>query len=216
MGQKQDIIDYLSDGRVLTRQAVVEHGWSPGVITRLLTDGDGDERPATLERIGFGLARLSRLSLRDPLGNLAAVFGPRGGVLCLWTAARYHALTDVGTSLRADTVAVPASDRGRDHGTGVRVFRWSPRLLETGIEEVSTRCGRIGVTDAARTVVDMFRPEVDAAEGGPMEALAILLNRDREVQHAVSRYAADLAPRTEEHINRTMETMLGAKKWMTR
>lgn len=81
------------------------------------------------------------------------------GVFNLYTAARYHEITQVMPS--EIWIGIPhknAPAMGGSFHLGLRVLRWSkPSDIETDIETLSLRGAELRFTGLARTVVDMWR-----------------------------------------------------------
>jgi len=104
---------------------------------------------------------------RDVLEVAARV--PRG-VLCLLSALRFHELTTQNPS--EIWLAIERGQRvPKVENVPVRVFRFSPKVYEAGIEIHQIEGAEVKVYSAAKTVADCFRHQREVGFDVALEAL---------------------------------------------
>lgn len=170
--QRLTILDLLDDGRVVRRADLGVMGFSQGVIGRMLAAEE-------LERVGTAGVRRPGIQ-HDPVADLAAAFGGKGGVLTLHAALRVHGLTNYGRDHVSDVVLLPfdayRSTRGIEGVEVVRTRR--PEAFSRGLEVLAFSGQCILVAKPARAVCDLFAPWAARFSLGreePGEALMRLL-----------------------------------------
>lgn len=138
----------LTDGRLARVRELERAGVSRKAVRRLVEAGE-------LVQVGHGVYRAAAAPLEDKQSLAEAVIRIPEGVVCLHTAANLHGLSV--NPIFEVFLAIPVAKRPPSM-QGVRTVQWSrPEMFEIGVE---TRriCGvDVRVTDAARTVADMFR-----------------------------------------------------------
>ena len=115
----------------------------------------------------YSLAGDDFTETRDVLEVVARV--PRG-VLCLLSALRFHELTTQNPS--EIWLAIERGQRvPKVENVPVRVFRFSPKVYEAGIETHKIEGAEIKVYSAAKTVADCFRYQREVGFDVALEAL---------------------------------------------
>ena len=115
----------------------------------------------------YSLAGDDFTETRDVLEVAARV--PRG-VLCLLSALRFHELTTQNPS--EIWLAIERGQRvPKVENVPVRVFRFSPKVYEAGIETHKIEGAEIKVYSAAKTVADCFRYQREVGFDVALEAL---------------------------------------------
>ena len=158
--QSDKALDLLGQGGVMRPRNLRSAGVPNVVITRLLAQGsvrrvfsNSDDRVL----LGYALAgndagpedadhtRLAQIAVQHPQG-----------VLCLQSALRYHRMTD---EYQQDmNVAVLPGSTNRSSLEGVEFVQWSnPDRFRIGVVEVSLGGVLARITDAPRTVADLFQ-----------------------------------------------------------
>jgi hypothetical protein len=181
----------MSDGLLRTWGGLVGAGHSRSTIRRLVEEGvlvrQGARHLVHADSVGTGDARTA------PLTPIAARFGgepgrPRG-IVCLWSAAVVHGLTDMafdqllapaspGEKARGIDLALPRGTSRADGGLAIRLVWWSQKeSFDEGTLEWREFGGHgIHVTNPARTVCDLFGPcRGEVPRGVALEALARLM-----------------------------------------
>lgn len=115
----------------------------------------------------YSLAGDDFTETRDVLEVAARV--PRG-VLCLLSALRFHELTTQNPS--EIWLAIERGQRvPKVENVPVRVFRFSPKVYEAGIEIHQIEGAEVKVYSAAKTVADCFRYQSEVGFDVALEAL---------------------------------------------
>ena len=115
----------------------------------------------------YSLAGDDFTETRDVLEIAARV--PRG-VLCLLSALRFHELTTQNPS--EIWLAIERGQRvPKVENVPVRVFRFSPKVYEAGIETHRIEGAEVKVYSAAKTVADCFRYQREVGFDVALEAL---------------------------------------------
>lgn len=145
-------------------------GVSDSAVRRLVKAGKA-------ERVGRGIYGLSGRE-PDDLDALARVsLRVPQGVICLMSAARVHEITTANTP--QVWVAVPHGSRrpsSPDVALQFRMWR-NPVLFEVGVQEIDVAGVPVRITDPARTVVDLFRPQNRVSDERAIEALGLYLDQ---------------------------------------
>jgi hypothetical protein len=123
-------------------------------------------------------------------------------VLCLHSALTLHGLTDE-TAIDYKAAVGPRSNRTTSL-FGVKLVQWSdPKMFEVGVEWREFLGCSIRVTDACRTVLDMYRPAHQEPVEDADKALFALARREgSQALDKLHEYAAMLG--WEAYVERTL------------
>lgn len=149
MNGRQKLLDYARTRKVF-RASDVEHelGLSRMYISRLVKEGQ-------LERVGYGLYSLEGTEFDENQSILEVAAKVPNGVLCLLSALRFHDLTtqspfEVWIAMER-TTWTPKMDTIR-----LRVFSFSPKVYEAGVETLVLGGVTVKVYSPAKTIADCF------------------------------------------------------------
>jgi len=164
MDSKRDLILKMAKANGMVRPRDLRPlGIAQAYLQRLAERG-------VLNRVGRGIYMLSsaEISEHHALAEVSKRF-PRG-LICLLSALRFHELGDetpnqVWLALPANAPAPRASD------FRVRVVRYAPLAMETGVEVHRIEGVEVRLTSKARTIVDCFRFRNRIGVGTAMAAL---------------------------------------------
>ena len=134
----------------------------------------------------YSLAGGDFTETRDVLEVAARV--PRG-VLCLLSALRFHELTTQNPS--EIWLAIERGQRvPKVENVPVRVFRFSPKVYEAGIETHKIEGAQIKVYSAAKTVADCFRYQREVGFDVALEALRDVWAKRKATMDELYHFAA--------------------------
>ena len=134
----------------------------------------------------YSLAGGDFTETRDVLEVVARV--PRG-VLCLLSALRFHELTTQNPS--EIWLAIERGQRvPKVENVPVRVFRFSPKVYEAGIETHKIEGAQIKVYSAAKTVADCFRYQREVGFDVALEALRDVWAKRKATMDELYHFAA--------------------------
>jgi len=146
---RQKLLEYAKT-RKLFRASDVERelGLSRMYISRLVKDGK-------IERIGYGLYTLEGSDFDENQSILEVATKVPNGVICLLSALRFHDLTtqnpfEVWFAMERSTW-IPKVDT-----VGLRVFSFSPKVYEAGVETHVISGVTVKVYSPAKTIADCF------------------------------------------------------------
>jgi predicted transcriptional regulator of viral defense system len=145
----QRLLDYAKTRKVFRASDVErELGLSRMYISRLVKEG-------RLERIGYGLYTLEGTEFEENQTILEVAAKVPNGVLCLLSALRFHDLTtqnpfEVWIAMERSTW-IPRMDTIR-----LRVFSFSPKVYEAGVETHVLDGVTVKVYSPAKTIADCF------------------------------------------------------------
>ena len=149
MTGREKLLKYAKE-RKLFRASDVEHelGLSRVYISRLVKED-------LLERVGYGLYALAGTEFNENQSILEVAAKVPNGVLCLLSALRFHDLTtqnpfEIWIAIERNTW-IPRMDTVR-----LRVFSFSPKVYETGVEAHTINGVEVKVYSPAKTVADCF------------------------------------------------------------
>jgi hypothetical protein len=182
--QRDRLLELLADGQARRRIDLVRAGFSQGVIARLLERG-------AIEKAGSAGVRIwgaKDISQEARYAGLAAVFGPKGGVLTCHAALDLHfpGLMDETDINYPNAVLLPFAAHKGSGGAELKakVLRTRrPDALAVGVEARSFLGHGLGVTDLPRTLCDMLAPwairAAFVAEGAETAALVRIATMDQ-------------------------------------
>jgi predicted transcriptional regulator of viral defense system len=149
MTGRQKLLEYANKRKIF-RASDVEHelGLSRMYISRLVKEG-------LLERVGYGLYSLAGTEFNENQTILEVAAKFPNSVLCLLSALRFHDLTtqnpfEVWIAIERDTW-MPKMDTVR-----LRVFSFSPKVYDAGIETHIIDGVEVKVYSPAKTIADCF------------------------------------------------------------
>ncbi|HMM78723.1 MAG TPA: type IV toxin-antitoxin system AbiEi family antitoxin domain-containing protein [Pyrinomonadaceae bacterium] len=149
MTGRERLLKYAQNRKIF-RGSDVEHdlGLSRMYISRLVKEGH-------LERVGYGLYSLAAAEFNENQSILEVVAKVPKGVLCLLSALRFHDLTtqnpfEIWIAIERD-MWIPKMDAVR-----LRVFGFSPKVYEAGIETHTIDGVEVKVYSPAKTIADCF------------------------------------------------------------
>jgi len=179
--QRQQAILLLSSHGMTRLREFLEAGITAATVSRL-------EREGIIVRLTRGLYQLADASLNEHQSLAeASKLIPRG-VICLSSALAFHGLTDQMPS--RVWVALARKDwRPRIAYPPVRIVRFPPALLSTGIEHHSIEGISVPIFSAAKTVVDAFRYRRTIGEVVAVEAVREVLRQRKTTPAEIARFA---------------------------
>lgn len=179
--QRQQAISLLSSHGMTRLREFLEAGITAATISRL-------EREGIIVRLTRGLYQLADASLNEHQSLVeASKLIPRG-VICLSSALAFHGLTDQMPS--RVWVALAKKDwRPRIAYPPVRIVRFPPALLSTGIELHSIEGISVPIFGVAKTVVDAFRYRRTIGEVVAVEAVREALRQRKTTPAEIARFA---------------------------
>jgi predicted transcriptional regulator of viral defense system len=149
MTGRQKLLEYAKK-RSVFRASDVEHelGLSRMYISRLVKEGQ-------LERVGYGLYAFAPNEFNENQSIKEVAAKVPNGVLCLLSALRFHDLTtqnpfEVWIAIEQNTWT-PKMET-----ISLRVFNFSPKVYEAGIETHTIDGVRVKVYSPAKTIADCF------------------------------------------------------------
>lgn len=149
MTRREKLVEYAQMRKVF-RASDVERdlGLQRTYVSRLVKEGQ-------LERVGYGIYALAGAEFNENQSVLEVAAKVPKGVLCLLSALRFHDLTtqnpfEVWIAIPRDTW-IPKIDAVR-----LRVFSFSPKVYEAGIETQTTDAVEVKVYSPAKTIADCF------------------------------------------------------------
>ena len=149
MSGREKLLKYAQNRKIFRSSDVErELGLSRMYISRLVNEGH-------LERVGYGLYSLAAVEFNENQSILEVTAKVPKGVLCLLSALRFHDLTtqnpfEVWIAIERDTW-LPKMDAVR-----LRVFSFSPKVYEAGIETHRIDGVDVKVYSPAKTIADCF------------------------------------------------------------
>jgi predicted transcriptional regulator of viral defense system len=179
--QRQQAISLLSSRGMTRLREFREAGITAATVSRL-------EREGTIVRLARGLYQLTDASLNEHQSLAEASKLITRGVICLSSALAFHGLTDQMPS--RIWVALARKDwRPRIAYPPVRIVRFPPGLLSTGIEHHSIEGISVPIFGAAKTVVDTFRYRRTIGEVVAVEAIREALRQRKTTPAEIARFA---------------------------
>jgi len=160
-----------SHGGWLRQPDVLELGVHPRWLSRLVEDG-------TIERVSKGLYRLPQEPETEYEGFSDAARAVPEGVVCLLSALTYYELTTSNPS--EIYLAIPRTRWApKIDYPPIRFFRFSPRMMDFGVEIVRTRRGSFSIFEREKTICDSLRHRTIVGQDVVIEALRTYLRSRR-------------------------------------
>lgn len=179
--QREQALGLLQSRGMMRLREFDEAGITATTVSRL-------ERDGAIVRLARGLYQLADADL-DQQHSLAEVAKliPKG-VICLTSALAFHGLTD---QLPARVwVALDRKDwRPRIAYPPVRIVRFPPGLLATGVEHHVIEDIPVPVFGIAKTIADLFRYRRTVGESVVIEALREVLRQRKATPAEIARFA---------------------------
>lgn len=179
--QREHALSLLQSRGMMRLRELDEAGITGATVSRL-------ERDGAIVRLARGLYQLADADL-DQQHSLAEVakLVPKG-VICLTSALAFHGLTD---QLPARVwVALHKKDwRPRIAYPPVRIVRFPPELLATGVERHVIEDIPVPVFGVAKTIADLFRYRRTVGEAIVIEALRETLRQRKATPAEIAMYA---------------------------
>ena len=150
------------------------------------------EAEDTVERIGWGLYRLTEAELTERYSIASVCARVPNAIVCLLSALQVH---EIGSQLpRHVWIGIPHKAKAPVvKGVGVRLVRFSAAALTYGVQETSFEEVPTRITSPARTIVDCFRFQRLIGREAAIEALQEAL-QDRKVTTAALTRALEVLP----------------------
>jgi hypothetical protein len=155
--QREQILFLLADGRPVRRIDLVRKGFSQGVISRMLACGEIE----TAGSAGVRARGAADVSEEATLAAIAAVFGPKGGVLTCHTALTldHYGLVDTSDTQSPSAILLPFPAHKGNGDLRVQTFRTRRReALTVGVETRLFLGYPLKVANVSRALCDMFAP----------------------------------------------------------
>ncbi|OGN83057.1 MAG: hypothetical protein A2082_06745 [Chloroflexi bacterium GWC2_70_10] len=160
-----------SHGGWLRQREALDLGVHPRWLSRLVEEG-------VIERVSKGLYRLPRAPETTYESFVDASRAVPGGVVCLLSALAYYELTTSNPS--EIYLAIPrATWAPKVDYPPIRFFRFSPRMMDFGVETVRTRRGSFSIYDREKTICDSLRHRSIVGQDVVIEALRAYLRSPR-------------------------------------
>lgn len=179
--QRQQALSLLQARGMMRLREFDEAGITAATVSRL-------ERDGAIVRLARGLYQLADVDLdqQHTLAEVAKLI-PKG-VVCLTSALAFHDLTD---QLPARVwVALGKKDwRPRIAHPPVRIVRFPPELLATGVEHHPIEDVPVPVFGVAKTIADLFRYRRTVGEATVIEALRETLRQRKATPAEIARFA---------------------------
>ncbi|OGO74497.1 MAG: hypothetical protein A3G84_04120 [Chloroflexi bacterium RIFCSPLOWO2_12_FULL_71_12] len=160
-----------SHGGWLRQREALDLGVHPRWLSRLVEEG-------VIERVSKGLYRLPRAPETSYESFVDASRAVPGGVVCLLSALAYYELTTSNPS--EIYLAIPRTTWApKVDYPPIRFFRFSPRMMDFGVETVRTRRGSFSIYDREKTICDSLRHRSIVGQDVVIEALRAYLRSPR-------------------------------------
>lgn len=181
ISQRDQALSLLQSRGMMRLREFTEVGITAATISRLEKDG-------VIVKLARGLYQLADADL-DQHHTLAEVakLVPRG-VICLVSALSFHGLTD---QMPARVwVALDKKDwRPRIAYPPVRIVRFPPELLATGLEHHTIQGVMVPIFGIAKTIADIFRYRRTVGESIAVEALREALRQRKATPAEIASFA---------------------------
>lgn len=160
-----------SHGGWLRQREALHLGVHPRWLTRLVEEG-------TIERVSKGLYRLPRVPENSYESFADASRAVPGGVVCLLSALAYYELTTSNPS--EIYLAIPRTSWApKVDYPPIRFFRFSPRMMDFGVQVVRGSRGSFSIFERERTICDSLRHRAVVGQDVVIEALRAYLRSAR-------------------------------------
>lgn len=179
--QREQALSLLQSRGMMRLREFDEAGITAATVSRL-------ERDGAIVRLARGLYQLAdaQLDQQHSLAEVAKLI-PKG-VICLTSALAFHGLTD---QLPARIwVALGRKDwRPRIAYPPVRIVRFPPERLATGVEHHLIEEIPVPIFGVAKTIADLFRYRRAVGEAVVIEALRETLRQRKATPAEIARFA---------------------------
>lgn len=183
LSQRERALQLLASQGMMRLAEFRRAGITAATVSRL-------EREGAVLRLGRGLYQLPGAPA-DTYHTLAQAtkMVPRG-VVVLASAAAFHDLTDRQPP-KVWMAIGPKDWRPRVAAPAIRVVRYSPGRLSSGVETHLIEGVPVRITDPARTIVDLFRYRRTVGDALPVEGLKEALRQRRVTPGEIARLATE-------------------------
>lgn len=148
MKKSEQLLNLFKEKGILSVREGAQAGIPSVYFCRLCEKG-------LIERIGCGVYSCANYDSTEYMTHAeAAAVVPRG-VICLFSALRYHNLTLENPHKLH--LALPRGDRVPRHQLPIAFYHFSPEAYAFGIEEVKTNDGVVKVYSIEKTIADCFK-----------------------------------------------------------
>lgn len=170
-GRQQLLRALRSHGGWLRQREVLDLGVHPRWLSRLVEEG-------TIERVSKGLYRLPQDPETEYESLINAAHAVPGGVVCLLSALTYYELT---TSNPSEVyLAIPRTTWApKVDYPPIRFFRFSPRMMDFGVQVVRASRGSFSIFKREKTICDSLRHRTVVGQDVVIEALRTYLRSPR-------------------------------------
>ena len=170
-GRKQLLRALRSHGGWLRQREARHLGVHPRWLSRLVEEG-------TIERVSKGLYRLPQETQTTQASFAAAAHAVPGGVVCLLSALEYYELTTSNPSEVYLAIPRTAWAPKVDYPP-IRFFRFSPRMIDFGVEVVRVSRDSFSIFNREKTICDSLRHRSVVGQDVVIEALRSYLRSPR-------------------------------------
>lgn len=170
-GRQQLLQALRAHGGWLRQPDVLDLGVHPRWLSRLVEEG-------TIERVRKGLYRLPQDPETEYESFRDAAHAVPGGVVCLLSALTHYELTTSNPS--EIYLAIPRTTWApKVDYPPIRFFRFSPRMMDFGVEIVRTKRGSFSIFEREKTICDSLRHRTVVGQDVVIEALRTYLRSPR-------------------------------------
>ena len=170
-GRQRVLRALRSHGGWLRQREALDLGVHPRWLSRLVEEG-------TIERVSKGLYRLPRAPESSDESFADVSRAVPGGVVCLLTALAYYELTTSNPS--EIYLAIPRTSWApKVDYPPIRFFRFSPRMMDFGVQVVRVSQGSFSIFEREKTICDSLRHRAVVGQDVVIEALRTYLRSPR-------------------------------------
>lgn len=169
-GRQRVLRALRSHGGWLRQREALDLGVHPRWLSRLVEEG-------TIERVSKGLYRLPQDPETDD-SLIDVAHAVPGGVVCLLSALAYYELTTSNPS--EIYLAIPRTTWApKVDYPPIRFFRFSPRMMDFGVQVVRASRGSFSIFEREKTICDSLRHRTVIGQDVVIEALRTYLRSPR-------------------------------------
>lgn len=170
-GRQRVLRALRSQGGWLRQREALDLGVHPRWLSRLVEEG-------TIERVSKGLYRLPGTPGSSYESFADASRAVPGGVVCLLSALAYYELTTSNPS--EIYLAIPRTAWApKVNYPPIRFFRFSPRMMDFGVQVVRVPRGSFSIFEREKTICDSLRHRAVVGQDVVIEALRTYLRSPR-------------------------------------
>lgn len=183
------IVKYIKEHGYARMKDLKKAGFHTRNISALLKCGE-------IEKVKPGLYKIPNYEGYDYHTSFLDVSkaAPKG-IICLVSAISYYELSSVNPA--EVYLAIPLSEKPpKMEYPPIRVFYWTERNYNLGIEEIKTKAGIIKIYDKEKTICDLFRYRDKLGEDIAFEALKNYLQLKNFELNKLRNYAEKMRLKT--------------------